>query len=458
MSTILVTADALRADHLSQWGYRRNTLPALDRLVDAGTLFESAYANGPHTARSIPSLLTSQYIPGKAFTEGPTIATAFSKAGFTTAGFHSNTAISTRYETVHGFDQYQDFTEDMDESDPDNTLTKPVHYRIYNNIVDVARPVFLQIPGVRCVAKWGHRTFSPPKARHSFTVYVSAADLTNTVISWLDNHADSDFFLWVHYMDPHRPYGLHPDPPAYVNNRPDRDHIKDLMYRAHSKPESLSLTERELIINLYDSDIHYVSTHLNRFFDALQDLDIWDDATIAFTADHGEEFLEHGLFFHRNRPYNELIHVPLVLKPPADVDFPNTIADSRELVDLVPTICNLKNISIPTDLVGMDLYEGSARDIISVGASRHDDRAVAVRSDNWTYIRSHRKRDEIVEELYNRDESSEEMTSIDEDNPEQVKQMRKLVPKTIKTSDLTFSFTVESQEMQDRLEALGYLN
>ena len=108
MKTVLLTVDALRADHLSQYGYERETMPAVDRLVSSGTRFDSAFANGTNTGVSLPSLLTSQYFGVDAIEQGPNVATAIGTE-VTTAGFHSNTLFSSRIDSVTGFDYYEDY-------------------------------------------------------------------------------------------------------------------------------------------------------------------------------------------------------------------------------------------------------------------------------------------------------------------------------------------------------------
>ncbi|QCC47202.1 sulfatase-like hydrolase/transferase [Halobellus limi] len=157
MSTIIITVDALRADHLSQYGYRRNTMSVIDDWLANATQVDPTIANGPHTAQSLPSLLTSQYVPGEAVEECPTIATPVQSFGLTTAAFHSNTTISTRYDTVADFDHYEDFTTEMDE-ETDHTVPSSTRSRVYSKIADSFGPIIGKKPGVRQLAVNIHRS------------------------------------------------------------------------------------------------------------------------------------------------------------------------------------------------------------------------------------------------------------------------------------------------------------
>lgn len=457
MSTILVTVDALRPDHLSQYGYERETLPALDHLTREGTLFESAYANGPNSPRSIPSFLTSQYDLSECVTKGPTVATPLSDAGITTAAFHSNAAVSSRYDTIHGFDHYEDYIEETDETDSDESTVAEAASSAYQTVVEYVKPIVEKSDIVNNAALRVHDAIIPPSFHHSPSVYVDAATLTDDVINWIDEHEGEEFFLWVHYMDPHRPYGLDADPPAFAEESPDPDYREHLMATAPRAETSLSTDERDLIIDLYDSDIRYLSTHLDRLFQAIKDREIWNDSTIALTADHGEEFWEHGNAFHRNRPYDEIVHVPLVVKSPSSEERPETITTIRELADIAPTLCEAHGVSPPSEFVGTNLFEGESRNAISIGSFQYD-QALSIRTERWTYIWSQNGNDDPVEELYDRNEDPQEQNSVAASNPDTVKKLRELIPEEAYDSAHLSDFTYESEEMKERLESLGYLD
>lgn len=178
MKTVLLTVDALRVDHLGQYGYDRDTMPVVDRLIDNGTRFDSAFANGTNTGVSLPSLLASQYFGRDATRDGPNVATAIRDDGVTTAGFHSNALFANAVGDVAGFETYDDF-DVAGESEAKNTET--IVERAYNGLVDTLRPITERL-GVREYAESVQEAIFPTTLVHEFTVYVNAAQLTDEVI------------------------------------------------------------------------------------------------------------------------------------------------------------------------------------------------------------------------------------------------------------------------------------
>jgi len=109
---VLLTADALRADHLGCYGYRRDTSPVLDAFDQESLRFTNAYSASSHTREAVPALLTGEY-PDVAIGSDyrlatDTVASTLSEAGFATAGFHSNPFVSRAYGFDRGFDTFDD--------------------------------------------------------------------------------------------------------------------------------------------------------------------------------------------------------------------------------------------------------------------------------------------------------------------------------------------------------------
>lgn len=120
-------------------------------------------------------------------------------------------------------------------------------------------------------------------------------------------------------------------------------------------------------------------------FDALRDEGAWSDTAVIFSSDHGEEFGEHGRFFHRNYPYDELIHVPLMVKTPEST--PAGVGERRVLLDLAPTIRSLHGIGTDEgDFHGRPLFGGDERTVLSLGQPIGCASAVAVRTGRWKYV------------------------------------------------------------------------
>jgi arylsulfatase A-like enzyme len=444
MKTVLLTVDALRADHLSQYGYERETMPAVDRLVSSGTRFDSAFANGTNTGVSLPSLLTSQYFGVDAIEQGPNVATAIGTEA-TTAGFHSNTLFSSRIDSVTGFDCYEDYGS-VDSVDKSKGGTQ----RAYDRLVNTLRPVVEQL-GIRERAEKVQEFVFPVSFVHEFSVYTDAATLTDHVLGWVSKHADEDFFLWVHYMDPHRPYGIDVDDPAFGEPATDEE-IRDLMSKAGVSPEDITPSERERLIDLYDSDIRYTSEHVSRLLDGFENLDIWEETGIVFTADHGEEFGDHGYYYHRNRPYDELLHVPLVVKFPTGCKEQNEVDSQRELLDVAPTLCAWHDVEPPSEFLGKPLFEEGQRQVVATGSFIEQDHVVAGRWDGWKYISVQ----DTDTELFDLTADLFEKRDIAGDHPNTIAEFEQGIPDSVFMGE-SVSVEAEDNEVRQRLADLGYM-
>ena len=144
---------------------------------------------------------------------------------------------------------------------------------------------------------------------------VDAAGVVDTALRWLDSRRGIPNFLYVHTMDPHVPYA--PPPPF------------DRMFEPHPSPEHPAVDprtdykeplDRERMIAQYDGDIAYGDQEFGRFVRELKARGLYDRALIVFLADHGEEFLDHGQWLHGRSLFDELIHIPLIVKFPGQKD------------------------------------------------------------------------------------------------------------------------------------------
>lgn len=445
MDTILITVDALRADHLSQYGYERETMPVLDELLEENaTVFESAFSNGTHTGISLPSVLTSRYLGDQPVTEGPTVATALPD-DVITVGIHSNTYFAARVGRPAGFNRFEDFG--VAESSEDEAVRSTPH-RMFRKTMDVIRPTVERL-GMRELAESVQRTVFPSSLIHESTAYETAERTTDRALE-LVSGVENNVFLWVHYMDPHRPFCMHIDDPAFSNETLSNDDIHALMSRAGIEPGKITEDERELLVDLYDSELKYTSDEIARLFDGLRDRGRWEDAQVIFTADHGEEFGEHGYYFHRNRPYDELIHVPLVVRRSSESE--GRISEQRELLDIAPTICEFHGVSPPTSFIGRSLFDPGNRQVIATGSFRDSVPVVGARWEDWKYIEA-----DDEKELYDLDTDPTESENVAKENPDRVSRFGNELPNRLYYEDHSAVPTNASEEVSQRLEDLGYL-
>ncbi|AFK18199.1 sulfatase [Haloferax mediterranei ATCC 33500] len=454
MQTLLVTVDSLRADHLAQYGYERDTMPAVDRLAEAGTVFEHAFSNGPYTRISIPSFQTSHHLAYEAMDEFPTIASILSAEGETkTAVVGTQTGIGLvdgdfRFgETIDlGRDSYHE------KATSERTLLEELRHQINRPATKISK--LLQQRGSERLYNALRKPYNAlfKDGGFQYLGYTSAEQVTDQALSWLDSNAESDFFLWIHYMEAHRPYGVHDDDPAYLDAPLGEDRIKALMKKAGLQPADVTEQERQLLVDLYDSDVRYCSRHLDRLFDGLEDLGLWDECNVLFSSDHGEEFREHGAFFHRNYPYDELTHVPLIVKTPT-VDAPERISETRELLDLAPTITSFHlSDSIDPEFEGTHLFEGDDRTVFSLGQPNEIAPAVAVRTDEWRLIAS-----KAGDQLYDIRTDPDEQRNVIDDNPAVAAELRDRIPEHLVTREVNPPRAPKDDVDREQLEALGYM-
>jgi len=289
---LLIVVDTLRADHMSTYGYFRQTTPRIDALSRESIVFKNAVAQAPWTTPSIASLFTSQDPAALGFEgEDPvelddsfvTLAEVFRDNGYKTQAVVSHDFIGTKLKFNKGFDSF------------DQSNAKG----------------------------YGH---------------ISSPAVTKAALSFVEQHARDRFFLFLHYFDPHFDYVLHPE----FDYDPDyRGSIRSGEFKDSLLAKAATMTEKDRnhLKALYDSEISFTDEYIGRFLDELKRLGLYDSSLIVLTADHGEEFSERGDHWigHTKKLYQDLIHVPLIIKLP-DGAARRTVEDDVGLIDVMPTI------------------------------------------------------------------------------------------------------------------------
>jgi len=318
-NVLLIVADTTRRDRLGCYGGSRDLTPHADALATTGVRFDAAYAHAPWTLPSMASLLTSRHplVHGAGGRIGKfttlsanvgTLAEAFRDAGYRTGAVINVLFLSETFGLTRGFDHVDYY----DSHGADN--------------VDMRR----------------------------------ATTTTDDALRWIESQRNTPFFALVHYFDPHLVY----DPPEDFRRR-----FADQRDRQPSEPAfgtvrdmkrlrkgRLKLDEDRVrrLEKLYDGEVAYVDEQIGRLLDRLQAAGLYDNTIIVLTADHGEEFLDHGGFEHGHTLFEELIHVPLIF---AGHDLPHgvVISDPVGLVDVAPTLCALADLAIPQEYAGRSL-------------------------------------------------------------------------------------------------------
>ena len=330
-----MSIDTLRADHLGAYGYHRDTSPHLDALASESVIFDVAIAQAPSTLTShlamFTSLFPSQFFPtaeGPVPSEGhglsPEIATfpeIFRAAGFRTAGHTEGGYVSGVYGFQRGFEEW---------TDPTSTHSS-----------DVERTVQMGL---------------------DFLTRVAA-------------QPDERFLLFLHTYSVHDPYEpLEPYRGVFTDQAPTADPASArtlLAINAGQRPTSAE--EADYFAARYDEGIRYADAVLAQLWKGLEELGLGDDVAVVVTADHGEEFLEHGRYLH-TQLYPEQLHVPLLMRVPGVT--PRRVTTPVRTIDLAPTIL---------DLMGLEpLPRASGRSLVPLlGGGPSDGGAPDAERANW---------------------------------------------------------------------------
>ncbi|MFO7976598.1 MAG: sulfatase [Candidatus Hydrogenedentota bacterium] len=304
---IFINIDALRADHLGCYGYKRNTSPFIDSLAKEGLLFKSARANTSFTRESV-SVLFSGMLPSSSgafgwFAQLPpevtTLAERFSAKGYETI-FLSNTVILPGL--TEGFKTVQHL---------------PLH--------------------------WLDSSEGPKLSAIAF--------------EYAKKVKDKPFFMYLHYFDPHGPY----QPPDDLYLRFADTFFPDPLHIFHDVRIDLNQLRKEGfgpgdaryedILIRYDAEIADSDRSVEMLFHALNAYDILEDTLVIISADHGEEFLEHDWVEHGWTLYEEVVHVPLIFWAPGKVP-KGFVHEPVSIVDFYPTLAAL--FGLETDKSTLD--------------------------------------------------------------------------------------------------------
>ena len=306
---ILVSCDTLRADHMTCYGYDRDTTPRLDAWTTETVVFDNAIAQETWTPTSHMTMLTGLYpkhhgvSPNANLAEAATtLPEALAAQGYVTAGYtgHSWWLLPWR-GFAHGFD-------------------------VYN---------------------------TPASFRDVFETNALA-------LAWLARHAPPRAFLFIHNYDLHSkaedgPYSRTYDPgdprhytfstglapPRRIEHPEPGQPGFTLFLQAHNQSQlAITEAERRYLVACYDDCVRYVDQAVFDFLQALKDQDLYDPALIIVTSDHGEEFGEHGRYLH-TQVYEECCRVPLMIKFPHGRFAGRRVSDVVQLADLYATILDV---------------------------------------------------------------------------------------------------------------------
>jgi arylsulfatase A-like enzyme len=451
---VLVTVDSLRADHLSCYGYDRETTPNLDDYAENGHKFTAAFSHACATRPAFPGILTSShplmYGGFERLSEERTlISEVLSDAGYATAGFHSNLYLSSDFGYARGFDTFFDSREDA-------SLTTKLRRQVKERL-DTNGALFNFLQRV-------YDRTEQTAGVNIGTYHTPADEITDRALEWVRTQGgrSDPSFLWVHYMDPHHPYAP-PENYQQFSTVSRREGVR-LRPKMLERPAEITDDELQVLVDLYDDEIRYTDAEIGHLLSSIDEQ--WDDWTAIVTADHGEELRDHGEFSHQNRFYDEVMHVPLIVY---DGSTSGTHDELVGHVDIGVTLASQAGVeTLPEHFWGASLdplLRGDSSNWTRQGVCAgwcdlpDETRRLAYRTDRWKYIR-----DYVYdrEELYDLKTDPDETENLVEDGQAEagaLEECRDRIDQYERDIDST-SVRMETVEMdeavKERLQRLGY--
>jgi arylsulfatase A-like enzyme len=430
-NVILISIDNLRADHLPCYGYDKNTAPAICKFAKEEVLFENAYSSAPWTFSSHFSMMTGVYpkkmsellITSNAILDDSydTLAEKLKREGYQTQAFTGGGYVSGKLGFSQGFDSYDE------------------------------RGGFIRN--------------------------------NKSIISFIKNNTDKKFFLFLHDFQVHAPY----DPPKQIKLKffegevPQRcvnetfkdvnqfQMLKNPMLGVNSNLKTNPTTKKnnsscasearglEYAISQYDADIYAVDITLGEILESVKQAGLLDKTIIIITADHGEGFGEHDLFFHGNSLYNELIHVPFIIHiPHVNSDRINT---NVEIVGIIPSIMEVLGLKKPEGLDGLSF-------VPVIEGAKYSKMILSFMDKKASEINQNSVKGILTMPLNNKTKGFKEVYDLSKDPREK----NNIINQSEETNSfdsigLLYNSIQEGQgqvladpEVLDQLKALGYLN
>jgi len=363
-NVVLISVDSLRRDSISGLVRGLSCTPNIDQLAQDSVSFSWALAAAPWTKPSVGSMLTGfppdsiglLALQGRLADGVPTLAERLADVGYRTAAFVSSPWLRPEYGLGRGFRTYHSYPQTVGGSFGERLLERAV-------------------PEV-------------------FGTGVTSERLSALAWDWVRMGGREPFFLWVHYLDPHTPYcppvSFLPDsvPPQGMDGSFDESDVDSVLRGAKGRtPE-----ERLWIRALYQAEVRYVDYCIGGLLRELRARGLYEDSLIILTSDHGEEFWEHGGFWHGHSVYNELIRVPLLVKLPRESGphASDVAVSTGAIAGTVMDVCRLPRRR-PTPVLGSLLeYDREADrvdpDVLSGGTYSYEEKDALI-TDGWKLIR-----------------------------------------------------------------------
>lgn len=430
---LLIVVDCLRADHLTCYGYHRNTSPEMDQLAQEGLLFQHAYSSASWTKPSVASLFTSLYPNRHGVTALPdllpgaslTLAEILKNEGYHTYCFiGGNSFLRKAFNFHQGFDVFE------------NGQYKELSAEVLTD---------------RFLAALAKLQPSPRER----------------------------FFAYLHFMDVHLPYHknkynlLFAEPGEKGELYPfEPGDINKTRLRQKTASNQLSPRDKKHLVSLYDGQVRFVDHYIGKIVSRLKETHLLEHTLVVITSDHGEEFWEHHNVEHGHTLYEELIHVPLIMAgnrlPCSRINLRNS------LIDVLPTIleqAGIRSGASPlqgTDLLKQPEHREKRAHIFSMGTLYGAEKYCCIDSSNWKLIVNTTDKTGKGQltgyknssglELYHLDADSLEKDNRIDSQPERLTRLKHQLEQLAGAASVfKRRKRAMDKETKDRLKSLGYL-
>ncbi|MFG0320099.1 MAG: sulfatase [Planctomycetota bacterium JB042] len=435
---VLITVDTLRTDRLGSYGGTSGCSPFLDALAARGVRFANAYCQRAMTLPSMTTWFTSRYVAEHGVNDNKKrvpeeerlLAERLAEAGFATRCYNATPVLEPESGIAQGF--------------------APGDYRMFPDEAEMTRGAARYIE-----RRFGH-----------------------------DGRRD---FLWLHYMNPHKPY----DPPGryktmFVDGGREVDVDPARLDRIYVEKTALTEEERRDVEGAYDGTVAFVNDLVASVVDALEERGLMEETLLVFSADHGEDLYSHNAYFwHANSPYRSSTHVPLLFVQPGTIPAGRVEDGLVETTDFLPTVLTWLGVGGADDgdpalrprghdLTGVLLGETSPRrdtalselDVVNPLSECGDEGAIwAIRNRRWSFVWNDRRifpdnppsegfYPIAAQELYDLEKDPDEQLNVVADHPDVADRMYEAL--LARTSTLTFR-TLEDETDDARMKKLAEL-
>lgn len=437
-NVLFLVVDSLRHDAVVDDKF---DTPNLDAFVEDSILFSRCFTQGISTAPSMTAMLTGRYPLDYSGhwhlgENQPTMAEQFRRNSYTTGAIHSNPNVSRLRNFDRGFET---FKENIVPYDPDGLV---------NNAPD-------------SLLRYANKAARILRR----TPYLPAEKVNQSLTKWISS-TDSPWFLWTQYMDVHGPY-LPGGDFGYRN----KFHAERLWRKAAVKtPNEITSKEHDRLWTNYRKEVEYLDREIGDLLNTLKKHGELEETAVIIVGDHGDEFGEHGLYGHKNLPYDELTRVPLMIRFPdsAPIDQPTTVGTMVRTIDILPTFFDLADADYSNKMADrlegeslLPVIEGETPSydvVLTEKEVRGEDYLrLGFRTGRWKYLYDGKTDERYLFDLTN---DPGEMNSVTNQHPEVSARFRERLNDRFKKIKLTSEGVevpdIDEGGVEDRLRALGY--